>query len=78
VVVTNPKEAQEYVLSDSKADIFVQRFIYPPHLIEGHKWDIGVYVLVTSLDPLRVYYYDDLLLRFCKENCEKKKCLLYV
>jgi hypothetical protein len=26
-----------------------------------------VYVLVTSLEPLRVYYYNDLLLRFCKD-----------
>ncbi len=41
--------------------------MYPPHLIEGHKWDIGVYVLVTSIEPLRVYYYNDLLLRFCKD-----------
>jgi tubulin monoglycylase TTLL15 len=66
VVVTSPREAEKYVREDAKADIFIQRFVYPPHLIEGRKWDIGVYVLVTSLEPLRVYYYDDILVRFCK------------
>lgn len=67
VVVTDPNEAKSYIKENPKSDIFVQRFVYPPHLIEKHKWDIGVYVLITSLDPLRVYYYNDLLVRFCKE-----------
>ncbi len=67
VVVTDPQEAKRYVDTGPKEDIFIQRFVHPPHLIEGRKWDIGVYVLVTSLRPLRVYFYDDLLVRFCKE-----------
>jgi tubulin monoglycylase TTLL15 len=74
VVVTSPREAEKYVREDAKADIFIQRFVYPPHLIEGRKWDIGVYVLVTSLEPLRVYYYDDILVRFCKVRCIAYSC----
>lgn len=31
-------------------------------------WDVGVYVAVTSVAPLRVYVYDNLLLRHCTEN----------
>lgn len=67
VVVTSPAEATRFVAGDPRADIFVQRFVHPPHLIEGRKWDVGVYVLVTSLEPLRVYRYDDLLVRFCRQ-----------
>lgn len=68
VVITSEEEVATFIASGKATeDIFVQRFVHPPHLIEGYKWDIGVYVLVTSLTPLRLYYYDDLLLRFCKE-----------
>eukprot|EP00736_Rhodelphis_marinus_P003515 Rmarinus@m.11153 len=44
----------------------IQAFIDNPLLIGGHKWDMGVYVLIESIDPLVVYIYDDVLLRFCK------------
>ncbi|KAH9376513.1 hypothetical protein HPB48_006598 [Haemaphysalis longicornis] len=45
---------------------FVQELISNPLLIDGKKFDIGVYVVMTSLEPLRVYVYrGDVLLRFC-------------
>ncbi|XP_050677697.1 probable tubulin polyglutamylase ttll-15 isoform X2 [Leptidea sinapis] len=45
---------------------FVQEFIQKPFLVDGHKFDIGVYVVVTSVDPLRVYWYKgDVLFRYC-------------
>lgn len=32
--------------------------------IDGHKFDIGVYTIITSIEPLRVYIYDgDILFR---------------
>jgi tubulin monoglycylase TTLL15 len=31
-------------------------------------WDVGVYVAITSINPLRVYIYDNLLLRHCTAN----------
>jgi len=47
---------------------FVQEFIDDPLLVDGHKFDIGVYVVLTSVQPLRVYMYaGDVLLRFCPE-----------
>lgn len=46
---------------------FAQEFIEDPLLIDGHKFDFGIYVVVTSVNPLRVYYYTkNTLLRFCK------------
>lgn len=45
---------------------FIQEFIKNPFLIDERKFDIGVYVTLTSIDPLRVYIYTgDVLLRFC-------------
>lgn len=48
---------------DSK-DSFVQEFVANPLLISGHKFDIGVYTIITSIDPLRIYKFDgDVLFR---------------
>ena len=48
---------------------FVQVFVDDPLLIDGYKFDIGVYTMVTSIDPLRIYVYEgDVLVRFCPEK----------
>lgn len=45
---------------------FVQEFIQNPFLVDGFKFDIGVYVVITSIDPLRLYIYSgDVLFRYC-------------
>ena len=35
----------------------VQHYVTDPALIRGHKFDLRVYYLITSLDPLIVYQY---------------------
>ncbi len=48
---------------------FVQEFVDDPLLIDGYKFDVGVYSVITSIDPLRIYVFEgDVLLRFCPEQ----------
>lgn len=48
----------------SSGESFVQEYVQKPFLVDGHKFDIGVYVVLTSVDPLRVYWYKgDVLFR---------------
>ena len=45
---------------------FVQEFIHNPLMVDGYKFDIGIYTTLTSVDPLRIYvHHNDVLLRFC-------------
>jgi tubulin monoglycylase TTLL15 len=45
---------------------FAQEFITNPLLFNGHKFDFGIYVVITSIDPLRLYYYNrNMVFRFC-------------
>ncbi|VDK64209.1 unnamed protein product [Gongylonema pulchrum] len=38
---------------------------------DSRKFDVGIYTVITSVLPLRVYIYEgDVLLRFCSKNYE--------
>lgn len=58
-----------------KKDYLVSEYINNPHLLNGLKYDLRVYVLITSFDPLRVYCFKEGLVRFATEkySLSKKK-----
>ena len=46
----------------------LEKYIYNPHLIKKRKYDMRIYVLVTGFRPLKIYIYDNGLVRFCSEK----------
>ena len=54
----------------------MQRYIQDPLLINAHKSDMRVYVAVTSVQPLRVYVYEDGLVRFATSPYSTSKASL--
>ncbi|RMX60861.1 probable tubulin polyglutamylase ttll-15 [Pocillopora verrucosa] len=63
------KSPNEIDLHKGSDENFVQEYIANPYLIDKRKFDIGVYTVLTSIDPLRVYVYDqEVLIRFCETD----------
>jgi tubulin polyglutamylase TTLL4 len=44
------------------------RYLSNPHLINELKYDLRIYVLVSSYDPLRIYIFEEGLTRFATEK----------
>jgi tubulin polyglutamylase TTLL11 len=49
-------------------DLVIQEYIHPPMLLYGKKFDLRIYALLTSLNPLCAFLCDEGLARFCTEN----------
>ena len=45
-------------------DVVIQKYLANPFLVDGYKFDLRVYALVTCVDPLTVYVYDEGIARF--------------
>lgn len=64
-------DAKDFLKLRSTKEQFVQRLVEPPMIVDKKKFDIGIYTVVTSIDPLRVYMLQsEWLIRFCKDEYE--------
>jgi len=52
----------------NKTRPIAQEYIKDVYLIEGHKITLRVYVMIASLDPLRVYVFPNGLVRICSRK----------
>ena len=50
----------------------ISKYISNPLLINGHKFDLRIYCVVTSFEPLRIYVYKEGLARFASEQYNNK------
>ncbi|CRK91457.1 CLUMA_CG005126, isoform A [Clunio marinus] len=51
-----------------QSDKYYQKFMERPYLVEDRAMDMGIYVLIASINPLRIYRFTgDIWLRFCRD-----------
>lgn len=46
----------------------ISHYICNPHLINGKKYDLRLYLLITGYCPLKIYLFNNGLARFCSEE----------
>jgi len=52
-------------IPSTQSKAVVQEYIDNPFLINGLKFDLRLYVLMTSIDPIKLYIYEDGIVNFC-------------
>lgn len=64
VKLVKPSE-MNFTVTNSYNDYFAQEYVENPLLWDGHKFDFNIFVAITSVDPLRLYYYEkNIYMRF--------------
>uniref|UniRef100_A0A4W5JTM8 Tubulin tyrosine ligase-like family, member 7 n=1 Tax=Hucho hucho TaxID=62062 RepID=A0A4W5JTM8_9TELE len=58
----------EKLPAQTQDHFIVQEYLDKPFLMEGYKFDLRIYILVTSCDPLRIFLYNDGLVRMGTEK----------
>ena len=64
----NKKETLLTDLDSLEKDDFLSHFIYNPHLINGKKYEIRLYFLITGFTPLKIYLFNNGFAKFAKEK----------
>ena len=62
------KLVERHEIKFTKTSKFYQRFMEKPFLVDERFMDFGIYVVVSSINPLRIYRFDqEVHLRFCPQ-----------
>ncbi|CAD7956592.1 unnamed protein product [Amoebophrya sp. A25] len=74
VQLVNTWDAVNEILTEKQVrhqHIVVQKYISHPMLLDGLKFDLRMYLLVTHIDPLECYLFKDGLVRLSTQEYEK-------
>ncbi|KAM3599993.1 uncharacterized protein V6R79_015320 [Siganus canaliculatus] len=69
-LIRDPSDLKLMAGSQAKQSV-VQEYIHKPLLIDKLKFDIRLYVLIKSLEPLEIYIAKEGLTRFCTEQYQE-------
>jgi len=48
---------------NKRSGYLIQKYISKPHLLRGYKYDMRIYIVVTCFEPLKVYMFQEGLVR---------------
>ena len=75
---TNSSRGRGIYIIDDVAEVnledpaIISKYVSDPLLINNHKFDLRIYVCVTSYEPLRIYVFQEGLVRFASEEYDMK------
>ena len=59
-------------ITDIKKECLITKYLINPHLIRGFKYDLRIHGLITSVKPLKIYLYNEGLVRLASEKYDPK------
>ena len=56
-----------------RSGFLVSKYLNKPHTLKGFKYDLRIYVVVTCFDPLKVYLFEEGLVRLATQQYSTSK-----
>lgn len=72
-LVQTAEQLRQYLQDMATTEVVMSTYVARPLLLRGCKFDLRIYVLVASCDPLRIYIYQQGLVRLCTQRYELPK-----